>query len=203
LYCVYKHTFPNGKVYIGITCQQVTQRWRRGKGYHNNIYFTRALQKYGWDKIKHEILFVDLSREEAQAKEVELIALYNSTDPDFGYNITHGGEAVGKFSEETKKKISEAKRDKKLGSFTEEHKQKISEALRGIKRPYLAERNKLASIPVRCIETSVVYSSSHEAERCTGASHSSILRVCKKEYGCKTAGGLHWEFVDTNVVELI
>lgn len=203
MYCVYKHTFPNGKVYIGITCQQVTQRWRRGNGYHNNIYFTRALQKYGWDKIKHEILFVDLSKEEAQAKEVELIALYNSTDPNFGYNITRGGEAVGKFSEETKKKIREANRGKKRKPFTEEHRRRLGEAHAGIPRPDLGIRNKLASIPVRCIETGIVYSSSHEAERCTGASHSSILRVCKKEYGRTTAGGLHWEFVDTKVVELI
>ena len=70
----------------------------------------------------------------------------------------------------------------------------IGKANRGKKRPDLAERNKLNSIPVRCIDTGIVYASSHEAEHFTGAPHSSIIRVCKKEYGRNTAGGLHWEF---------
>ena len=33
-YCVYKHIFPNNKVYIGVTCQKPEYRWRNGKGYH-------------------------------------------------------------------------------------------------------------------------------------------------------------------------
>lgn len=32
-YCVYKHTSPSGKVYIGITNQKPTRRWREGEGY--------------------------------------------------------------------------------------------------------------------------------------------------------------------------
>ena len=53
-YTVYKHTFPNNKVYIGITSQSVSRRWRNGEGYRNKqqlIY--RAILKYGWDNIKH------------------------------------------------------------------------------------------------------------------------------------------------------
>ena len=193
LYVVYKHTCPNSKVYVGITCQKVSQRWRKGKGYRNNVYFTRAIQKYSWDKISHDILFVDLTKEEAEAKERELIAFYKSDNPKFGYNITHGGETTGKFSEETKRKISESNRGKKRFPLTEEHRRKISKANRGKKRPDLAERNKLDSVSVICIDTGVIYESARSAERTTGASHSSIMRVCKGER--KTAGGFRWKFV--------
>lgn len=33
LFCVYKHTAPNGKVYIGITSQKPIYRWNSGEAY--------------------------------------------------------------------------------------------------------------------------------------------------------------------------
>lgn len=72
-FCVYKHTSPNGKVYIGITCQKPSYRWSEGNGYKNNVYFYRAIQKYGWESFQHEVLFTGLSKENARKKEVELI----------------------------------------------------------------------------------------------------------------------------------
>lgn len=91
-YCVYKHTAPNGKVYIGITCQNPLIRWANGLGYSRNGYFTNAIVKYGWDNIKHEILFDGLTKEDACQKEIELIAHYKSNIADFGYNLSSGGE---------------------------------------------------------------------------------------------------------------
>lgn len=109
-YKVYKHVFPNGKVYIGITSQPLNCRWRSGKGYKNNIYLTRAIEKYGWDNVRHFVLRGDFTRDEANAKEKELIQKYNSNNPSFGYNITSGGDGqLGhshQLSEESKKKIS-------------------------------------------------------------------------------------------------
>ena len=74
-YSVYKHTFPNGKIYIGITGKPLAQRWKRGKNYRNNIYMTRAIEKYGWDNINHEVIESELTKPEAEAKERELIAI--------------------------------------------------------------------------------------------------------------------------------
>ena len=93
-YIVYSHTSPSNKKYIGITCQSPNERWRNGNGYKNNDYFSRAIQKYGWDNFKHEILATNLSHDEACEKEIELIAKYNTTDNQFGYNITKGGEGA-------------------------------------------------------------------------------------------------------------
>ncbi len=89
---VYKHTFPNGKVYIGITGKKPEQRWAKGKGYGKNTYIRSAIEKYGWENVEHEILFDDLTEEEAKVKEIELIKQYDSNFPDHGYNLTCGGE---------------------------------------------------------------------------------------------------------------
>ena len=105
-YCVYKHTTPSGKVYIGITSQTPQKRWNKGRGYLKNEYFNRAIKKYGWELIQHEIIATGLSREAACKEEKKLIALYKSNDSAFGYNITAGGDHC-QHTEETKRKISE------------------------------------------------------------------------------------------------
>lgn len=91
-YCVYKHTTPNGKVYIGITCQEVTKRWKNGKGYELCTAFNRAIQKYGWENICHEIVADGLDKETACNMEKELIRKHDSSNPSCGYNLTKGGE---------------------------------------------------------------------------------------------------------------
>lgn len=111
-YIVYKHTAPNGKVYIGITCKNPLDRWASGFGYEHQVYFFRAIVKYGWINMKHEVLYEVLTKEEAQAKEIELIAKYKSADLNYGYNIDLGGD-LHKLSIETRKRISDKKKGKK------------------------------------------------------------------------------------------
>ena len=126
----------NQKKYIGITSLTPYRRWgKNGSGYNNNHQpaFNRAILKYGWDNFDHIILFDNLSKEEACAKEVEYIQEYRTQDSDYGYNIQPGGQlgnAGVKFSEKTKRKISIARKGKKL---SEEHKAKISEGNKGRK----------------------------------------------------------------------
>ena len=92
-YCVYKHTTPNDKVYIGLTGQALDKRWRDGDGYRTQLFY-RAIQKYGWDNIKHEVLEDNLSYEDACKKEIYYIQKYNSTNKNFGYNVAVGGGLV-------------------------------------------------------------------------------------------------------------
>ena len=130
-YTVYMHISPSGKKYIGITGQSIERRWGNGTGYKNCISFNRAIAKYGWDNIKHIILYSGLSKEDAERKEVELIKEYNTTDRRYGYNIENGGSTIGKHSEETKRKISIANKGNtspfKGIPRSEETKKKISE----------------------------------------------------------------------------
>ena len=105
-YTVYKHVFPNDKVYIGITSRLPDLRFGKdGKGYINCPRMINAINKYGWNNIKHLILFENLSKEEAERKEIELIEQYKSNQREYGYNIANGGMHKGKCSEETKNKI--------------------------------------------------------------------------------------------------
>ena len=108
-YSVYKHTSPSGKVYIGITSMNPEARWKAG--YNSCRAFYNAIQKYGWKNMKSEVLFTGLTKEEACAKEIELIAQYDSTNPKYGYNISKGGEApmLGiPVSDSTRQKLSKA-----------------------------------------------------------------------------------------------
>lgn len=91
-YCIYIHKNKiNNKVYIGQTCQKPEYRWENGEGYVQCSAFYAAIQKYGWDNFEHIILFENLTQEEANKKEEELIKQYNSNNKEYGYNITAGG----------------------------------------------------------------------------------------------------------------
>lgn len=134
-FCVYKHTCPNGKVYIGITERNPLDRWNNGNGYRNNSHFWNAIKKYGWDNIIHEIIYSDINEEEACLAEIRLIEKYDSSNPQKGYNNTLGGEH-GRFSEETKKRMSESHKGLQAKEkhplygkhFSEESKKKMSES---------------------------------------------------------------------------
>lgn len=69
MYTVYRHVCPNNKIYVGITKLSVKARWGKNGALYKRQYFYRAIQKYGWDNIKHEIMFENLTKEEAEAKE--------------------------------------------------------------------------------------------------------------------------------------
>ncbi len=108
MWTVYKHTTPSNKVYIGITNRDPKIRWANGKGYRNNDYFWSAICKHGWDNIKHEILYTNLTAEQACNIERYLIKEYDSTNRTKGYNRDFGGNIAPLHNEETKRKIGES-----------------------------------------------------------------------------------------------
>lgn len=112
-YCVYKHTAPNGKVYIGITRQRPEKRWANGKGYLSNNYFTNAIKKYGWDKFKHEVLIDGLTADQASEWERFYVRIYRSDEFAYGYNRTPGGEKGYKLTGEAKERFDKKMRDPK------------------------------------------------------------------------------------------
>ena len=211
MFTVYCHINKiNGKKYVGITKQNPEIRWHGGNGYNNSEYFWRAIKKYGWRNFEHKILYKNLTKEEAEKIEIQLIAEWETTNRAKGYNIANGGKHVGCVSEETKKKISKGHKGIATELHrTEETKRKISKGLKGIKRSdetkkkmsdfaksrsmseitkqRFAEANEKRKIPVICIATRVEYESASEAARQTGLCKSTILRQCvgktkKKEW---------------------
>lgn len=132
MWTVYMHTCPNGKTYIGITSHTPQERWRtQGNGYNGQPFYN-AVQKYGWDNIGHEILAEGLTKEEAEAMEIDLVKAFRSLLSENGYNSATGGGVNSGFhlSDEAKKRLREAR----LGSkATDETRKRMSEAQKGEK----------------------------------------------------------------------
>ena len=130
-YTVYMHKNKiNGKVYIGITSMKPNKRWN--SKYKHNEHFTNAINKYKWENFEHIILFTNLTKKEAEHKEIELISYYKSNNREFGYNIANGGH-VHCVSDETRKKISKNNAKYWLGKkISDKTKQKISKNRTGI-----------------------------------------------------------------------
>lgn len=215
-YCVYKHTSPSNKVYIGITSMNPKQRWANGKGYRTQVFY-RAIEKYGWENFDHSILCKGLTKNEAEQKEVELIAYYKSNQKEYGYNVDNGGSSVGSHSAATKQKfsrnmigdtrnrgrihtkearknMSEAHIGKKL---TEEAKRKLSEFNKGKKYTdeaiehmrIAARRSK--SYPVYCVELDMNFDSVLEAVEYVKSIGGSVIRqgIQKVVQGLMSASG--------------
>ena len=72
-YSVYRHVFPTGETYIGITNGNVEDRWKNGFGYESQRKFFKRIVATGWDNIKHEIMYSNLTEEQARKIEKELI----------------------------------------------------------------------------------------------------------------------------------
>lgn len=191
-YCVYKHTCPNGKIYIGITMQGVKRRWGNGHNYSRQKLFNNAIKKYGWNNIRHEVLFTGLEKNEAKELEKELISKYKSFNSLYGYNISLGGEGTYgyKATEETKKKLSISHKGQiphnKGVPMSEEQKIKIS-----------ATRLRK---PILCVEQNIIYESILSASKTTNTEYSNILKCLKHKKYWHTAGGYHWEYVKKEVV---
>ena len=222
MYTVYQHKNKiNGKVYIGITSQKPEQRWRNGEGYKSSPHFYSAIQKYGWDNFEHNILFVELTKEQACLKEQELIKEFNSMNREYGYNSTSGGD-IFVMNEETKQKISQAlmsnqnnlghscseEKKKKISEaqkgreFTKEHKQKLSEAAKNRHVPCSEEKKqtlkeKSHKKPVYCEELNKVFESVQECGRQLGIPATNITKLCNGRG--KTLKGYHLRYYNDTI----
>ena len=91
IYIIYKHTSPSGKSYIGQTKNLATRNSAHRSLSSGSTAFVNAIRKYGWCNIIHEILYENLTLEEAKSLERQCICNYNTLSPN-GYNIMTGGE---------------------------------------------------------------------------------------------------------------
>ncbi len=107
-YTVYKHTSPEGKSYIGLTSQPPNNRFRNGDGYKFSDALYSDIQKFGWDSFTHDLLYEGLTREEGKKKEQEMIILYETKNPEKGYNCRKGGDAM---SDESIEKMQKTRKE--------------------------------------------------------------------------------------------
>lgn len=198
-YIVYVHiNKANGKRYVGVTSKEDPNiRWQDGRGYKENPHFNYAIQKYGWDKFAHIILYKDLPKNIAFDMEQTLIKMWNTQNDEYGYNLTADGEGSPGYrhTEEAKKKMSEARKRENL---SEETLRRRSEGLKGRKfseshKKKIGEGN---SKPINMLTVAGdfirSFASAREVEVKLNINHSHISQCCHNKR--KTAGGYCWEF---------
>ena len=200
---VYKITNKiDRKMYIGQTKNSLESRWRSHLTNNKCVLLARALKKHGKKCFEIKIMARCNSLEEMNHREAYYIKIFNTLAPN-GYNIRSGGK-VSAISEESKRKMSKAKKGIKLSEAHKLHlsmasarkgkklslyeKSLISKANTGRKRPDLAERNRLMKgkflvvgrKPIICNETGKIYESITAAAKDLGLKMRSIAMALKR-----------------------
>jgi len=138
----------NKKSYIGQTICSLKHRISQHFAYvkmGSNIYFHRALKKYGKDNFEWEEIAWGGNQIDLNKLEIRMIDFYNTKSN--GYNLTNGGDGnSGMIVSEKTKKIWRERRKGENNSFynkhhTEEVKQKLSEINLGEKHPFYGKHH--------------------------------------------------------------
>ena len=110
----------NGKKYVGKTTQTLKRRINQHK--HGNIHIDKAIQKYGRENFKVEVLEECYTVEQLNEREIFWIAALNTKVPN-GYNITDGGEGnLGlSHTKETRDQMSIDRSGEKNAFFGKNH----------------------------------------------------------------------------------
>lgn len=206
MFSVYKHTTPDGKIYIGATGRDPAKRWQ-GR-YRSNAAFYEAITRFGWQNIAHEVLFTFETKEEAYQKERELIAFYQSNTPEKGYNLAAGGHgATGiRRTAESKEKTRRAMigvkhtlariENQRKAALTvwkrPGYRQKMSELHKG----KLKGKESPSAVPVIQLSLSGEFIREYEcmraAEEATGINRRMIGDVCRGRQ--KQTHGYKWQY---------
>lgn len=200
----------NGKRYVGITDCTLEERWKqhvqasRGK---TTRPLMRAIAKHGPESFTIEQLEECSDRTTLLQRERQLIVELDTFKPK-GYNATMGGEGIAghRHSEETRRKMSEARRGKPIGAFSEEHRRNISLALtgkkrgpsrlRGSKRSQQAVENTAKALWVPIVQCDMdwnmvrIYESMKAAAEALGCKPQGISRACR--FPRRSANGFKW-----------
>ena len=131
----------NGKVYIGQSVD-IGRRWHTHMTAKDDIYFHKAIQKYGVENFKWEVI-EQCKKKDLDEREIYWIEYYDSFNK--GYNRTKGGDGVSdgedhpmwkggiSLDPEYKKKHYEANKDKikeKGKEYYEANKDKMKEKVK-------------------------------------------------------------------------
>ena len=192
-YTVYEHISPSGKRYIGITSSNPNRRWgANGQGYSKQSKFFNAILKYGWDNFQHNILYSNLTANEASQKEQELIKYYNTIEN--GYNCESGGLTNRKHSQETIEKLRQLNLGKNNPNYgktaSKETRLKLSQSHKNIphSKEWTEKVAKAHRKRVLCITTGETFPSLKDAADKTGISISGISQACN---GIRMTAGKH------------
>ena len=209
----------NGKIYIGQTRRALEERMKehqkKSSIVYGNSYIDNAIQKYGIENFKIDVVEKCNTSDELNEREIFWIKFFNCKVPN-GYNLTDGGEGcTGHIvTAETRKKLSESHKGKCGRICSEETKLKISSANKGHsvseearammsaahKGKKLSEETKAKMSaakknkrPIICNETGKIFESIADAAKWAKISACTITTACKSKN--RTASGYHWQYL--------
>ena len=136
LYCITNQI--NGKRYIGQTKKSIEDRFDKhiydAFGAMRGFAIHAAMRKYGIENFKIKLLSICYNLKDSNHRESYYIKLFKTLSPN-GYNLKPGGDNAA-MSEETKKKLSDARKGEKhhfFGKhFTDKHKKNLSISRTGV-----------------------------------------------------------------------
>lgn len=123
---IYKITnLIDGKCYIGQTITGFNRRYSGNILNTHNKHLRNSIEKYGVENFDIcKIYDIAFSKKELDIKESFYIKLFDSTNPEKGYNLTTGGEGYT-ITEETRGRMSKAQKGKIVSEETIEKQRKV------------------------------------------------------------------------------
>jgi len=178
----------NEKIYIGQTTRTIEIRFKAHQKSSGCVAIYNAIKFHGWENFEKD--WYECPDEDLDFDEELLVREMETLAPN-GYNLKEGGGTC-KFSEESRQKMSKARRGEKHYLYgktqTEETKQKMSDSTRGDKN-HRSKRVYQYDLNDTLIDS---FSSTGEAARRIGI-YGSNIRAC----ACgkiKTAYGFKWSY---------
>lgn len=105
---VYKITFPNNKIYVGISNNIYRRMLEHNSDFRNNLPIENAIKKYG--KITEFTILEEIepeNRDLMRERERYWISIFNSNKKEFGYNVSEGGDGADLGSQNSQAKLTE------------------------------------------------------------------------------------------------
>jgi len=125
---IYKATnIINNKSYVGKTIRTLEKRINEHKKANYKTYFCRAIDKYGVENFKWEILKENVERKMLGIMETFMIMVHHTYRSEGGYNCTWGGEGGDTFTNNPNKEIIRKKSMERASKYWKENPDKYEE----------------------------------------------------------------------------
>jgi len=172
---IYKISFPNGKMYIGLTCASLRSRKmehlsRAKKG--SSLPVHNALRKYG-ESVVWEVLETVSDYEQGKVLEIKHIANFNAIEK--GYNLTKGGDGSFGYKQSDSQKLKSSLAHKGY-KMPNSQKESIRQSLLGIVH---SDARRVLALNIKTDNTMIYRSITLVGK--DGFSRSCVSRVCRGE----------------------
>lgn len=130
---IYQLISPSNKSYIGKTSQPLEKRWNQHLRFKDGGFAIHSsLRKYGPEYFVVQELSKAATEEQLTNLEKVWIILLQSANPEYGYNLTWGGDG-GSHNDASKAKISKAQKGVPNKPHSAETRQKMSKSHMGMR----------------------------------------------------------------------